>query len=212
MKKGLAIEAVDATHVESTWRDLEHRLSSSSVPPVATRPVDAVTLLERVQALGGEMARAKAPSALERRRRELVAALERELRAEDSASRGEAAQRGTGRVVELIRDDVHLAAKLRERVAKLRTRLDGAAGDLVEDALRSLRGRLDGLLRQARLGKIDAVVGYKRKLERQIENLAAGRFPAEMFNRLHLEGLIGDDEEYWPPEQEKWADEYENYK
>ena len=62
------------------------------------------------------------------------------------------------------------------------------------------------------LGKIDAVVGQKRKLERQIEDLAAGRFPPEMFGKLHLEGLIGDDEEYWPPEQERWADEYENYK
>ena len=68
------------------------------------------------------------------------------------------------------------------------------------------------MLRQARLGKIDAVVGQKRKLERQIEDLAAGRFPAEMFGKLHIEGLIGDDEEYWPPEPERWADEYENYK
>ena len=39
-----------------------------------------------------------------------------------------------------------------------------------------------------------------------------GRFPAEMFGKLHIEGLIGDDEEYWPPETERWADEYENYK
>ena len=79
-------------------------------------------------------------------------------------------------------------------------------------ALVDLRAKLDGMLRQARLGKIDAVVGQKRKLERQIEDLAAGRFPAEMFGKLHIEGLIGDDEEYWPPETERWADEYENYK
>jgi hypothetical protein len=56
------------------------------------------------------------------------------------------------------------------------------------------------------------VVGSKRNLEKQIEDLAAGRFPPEMYGRLHIEGLIGDDEEYWPPEPEIWLDEYENYK
>jgi hypothetical protein len=33
-----------------------------------------------------------------------------------------------------------------------------------------------------------------------------------MFGKLHIEGLIKDDEEYWPPEKEIWLDEYENYK
>ncbi|MFI5290100.1 MAG: hypothetical protein ACHQ17_10645, partial [Polyangia bacterium] len=90
--------------------------------------------------------------------------------------------------------------------------LDKASGELVRKALVDLRGRLDDLLRRARLGKIDAVVGSKRNLEKQIEDLAAGRFPPEMYGRLHIEGLIGDDEEYWPPEPEIWLDEYENYK
>ena len=72
--------------------------------------------------------------------------------------------------------------------------------------------RLHVLLRQARLGQIDAIVGKKKKLEIEISNLSKGRFPPEMFGKLHVEGLIGDDEEYWPFEGEYWSDEYENYK
>ncbi len=112
----------------------------------------------------------------------------------------------------MVQSDTRAAAALRGRVATLAWRIDAASGELIRQALVDLRGRLDAMLRQARLGKIDAVVGQKRKLERQIEDLAAGRFPAEMFGKLHIEGLIGDDEEYWPPEAERWADEYENYK
>ena len=39
-----------------------------------------------------------------------------------------------------------------------------------------------------------------------------GRYPPDMFAQLQLEGLMGDDEEYWPFEGEYWSDEYENYK
>jgi hypothetical protein len=112
----------------------------------------------------------------------------------------------------LIQADTERAAELRAHVAQLEARLDHASGELIEKALTGLRGHLEDLLRRARLGKIDAVVGQKRKLEKQIEDLAAGRFPPEMFGKLHIEGLIKDDEEYWPPEQEIWLDEYENYK
>ena len=111
------------------------------------------------------------------------------------------------------RTPIALAAhQLRARAATLAWKLDAASGELIRAGARRSARKLDGMLRQARLGKIDAVVGQKRKLERQIEDLAAGRFPAEMFGKLHIEGLIGDDEEYWPPEPERWADEYENYK
>ncbi len=41
---------------------------------------------------------------------------------------------------------------------------------------------------------------------------ARGRYPPDMFAQLQLEGLMGDDEEYWPFEGEYWSDEYENYK
>ena len=79
-------------------------------------------------------------------------------------------------------------------------------------ALVDLDKRLRELLRQARLTQIDAIIGKKKKLEIEIENLRDGRYPAELFATLQLEGLMGDDEEYWPFEGEYWSDEYENYK
>src|SRR5262249_3163608 len=73
--------------------------------------------------------------------------------------------------------------------------LVAAATGLADVWLGELSARLHVLLRQARLGQIDAIVGKKKKLEIEISNLSKGRFPPEMFGKLHVEGLIGDDEE-----------------
>jgi len=95
---------------------------------------------------------------------------------------------------------------------KLRARLVAATGLIANQALIELDRRLRDLLRQARLTQIDAIIGKKKKLEIEIEHLRDGRYPADLFATLQLEGLIGDDEEYWPFEGEYWSDEYENYK
>jgi tetratricopeptide (TPR) repeat protein len=97
-------------------------------------------------------------------------------------------------------------------VRRLRTRLVAAASAVAEQALVELDTRLRELLRQARLTQIDAVIGKKKKLEIEISNLREGRYPPDMFAKLQLEGLMGDDEEYWPFEGEYWSDEYSNYK
>ena len=68
------------------------------------------------------------------------------------------------------------------------------------------------VLTPGRLTLIDAVIGKKKKLEIEIANLRDGRYPPDMFAKLQLEGLMGDDEEYWPFEGEHWSDEYDNYK
>jgi hypothetical protein len=216
--RGLTHEAADVDHVEGEWRQLVRRVGREKVQSVSGGVVDAPLLLARVNALGAEVARAradarksdeakKALAALEVRRAELAATLGRMVEARGGGGAGE-----RNGLIGMMQRDVEAAAALRGRVAALAARIDSASGELIRQALVDLRGRLEGMLRQARLGKIDAVVGQKRKLERQIEDLAAGRFPAEMFGKLHIEGLIGDDEEYWPPERERWADEYENYK
>src|SRR5262249_26360314 len=145
--------------------------------------------------------------ALDGRRRDLRQRLVRAL----DASRGAIPSGATG-LQPMIAADLENARALSARAARLQARLHAASGQPGLAALVDLRGRVEEMLRRARLGKIDAVVGAKRKLEREIEDLAAGRFPPELFGRLHIEGLIGDDEEYWPPEAERWADEYENYK
>jgi hypothetical protein len=95
---------------------------------------------------------------------------------------------------------------------RLRARLVAAASAVAEQALVELDTRLRELLRQARLTQIDAVIGKKKKLEIEISNLREGRYPPDMFAKLQLEGLMGDDEEYWPFEGEYWSDEYSNYK
>jgi hypothetical protein len=129
-----------------------------------------------------------------------------------------------------LADEAHRAARL-ENVAKgpfakdaeatlalgvqarqLRGHLVAATGVIATAALADLDKRLRELLREARLTHIDAVIGEKKKLEIEIENLRAGRYPAELFATLQLEGLMGDDEEYWPFEGEYWSDEYENFK
>jgi len=95
---------------------------------------------------------------------------------------------------------------------KLRAHLVAATGVIANQALVDLDRRLRDLLRQARLTQIDAIIGKKKKLEIEIEQLRDGRYPADLFATLQLEGLMGDDEEYWPFEGEYWSDEYENYK
>ena len=102
--------------------------------------------------------------------------------------------------------------ELQQQTRRLRSQLVDATSAIAEAALIDLDKRLRRLLRQARLTHIDAVIGKKKRLEIEIANLAEGRYPTEMLGRLETEGLIGDDEEYWPYEGEYWADEYENYR
>jgi len=83
---------------------------------------------------------------------------------------------------------------------------------MVGDALVEADARLRAILRQTRLVHIDAVVGKKKKLEIEIGRLMEGKLTAESFRRMSVEGVIGDDEIYWPYEGEMWADEYENYR
>jgi len=129
-----------------------------------------------------------------------------------------------------LADEAHRAARLKNVAAgpyakeaaatlalgaearRLRARLVTATGLIANQALLDLDRRLRDLLRQARLTQIDAIIGKKKKLEIEIEHLRDGRYPADLFATLQLEGLIGDDEEYWPFEGEYWSDEYENYK
>jgi tetratricopeptide (TPR) repeat protein len=224
LARGLRAEARDAGHVVRAWNALVAKVSGTQVQPVAAGTLDAATLLRRTDELASEIARTRAAlrgkngseavelgkqiSALSQRQHELAATLTRVLDVHDQ--RGEKA--GATGLLPMVKADAEGAADLEKRAAALTSRLDGVSGDLIQNALVELRAHLEGLLRRARLGKIDAVVGAKRKLEREIENLAAGRFPPEMFGKLHIEGLIQDDEEYWPPEPEIWLDEYENYK
>ncbi|MEM9068975.1 MAG: tetratricopeptide repeat protein [Myxococcota bacterium] len=112
-------------------------------------------------------------------------------------------------VRELFREDAQTARRLPARVRDMRTRLIAEANAAAMRSLRTLRARLGGALRRSRIGRIDAVMGSKRRIEIQIESLAAGRFPPELVDPLRIQGLLRDDEEYWPFEGEFWSDEFD---
>lgn len=93
------------------------------------------------------------------------------------------------------------------RAERVRDDLASALANAERDALLGLRERLAKELRRARIGRIDAVMGKKRKLELEVESLNAGRFPPELPTRTQKPVLLRDDEEYWPFEGEAWSDE-----
>ena len=113
-----------------------------------------------------------------------------------------------GDFAQLLQHDATRAAAFERRVLEVRPRLVQAANERALAELRALHERLGGFLRRARIGRIDAVMGSKRRVERQIESLAAGRLPAELRDPLLTQGFLKDDEEYWPFEGEDWPDEY----
>ena len=75
-----------------------------------------------------------------------------------------------------------------------------------------MENELVRLFEKARLGKVDAVIGEKRMLEKEIEDLSADSFMPRSIGRVFRLGLISDTEEYWPPEEEVWEDEFQNWK
>jgi hypothetical protein len=133
---------------------------------------------------------------------------EAEHRARWLAAPGAAAPE-TAKAATVIERDAAHARALPSRVRAVREQLARAIDSRVEATLAELRDRIAGMLQRARIGRIDAVMGSKRRIELQIESLAAGRFPPELRDPLLVQGLLGDDEEYWPFEGEDWPDEYE---
>jgi hypothetical protein len=137
---------------------------------------------------------------------------EMESRVSDLAEQARRAARLTNVAGGRFSKDAETTLALAVEARKLRAQLVAATSVIANKALVDLDRRLRELLRQARLTHIDAVIGKKKKLEIEIANLRQGRFPADLFATLQLEGLMGDDEEYWPFEGEYWSDEYENFK
>jgi tetratricopeptide (TPR) repeat protein len=115
----------------------------------------------------------------------------------------------TGKLVDAIEADRRRIERLRLAALANAESIEGAAVGVATARLRTLQRRLDDLMGEARMGRIDAVLGAKKKLEIEVRDMAAGRFPPELFGKLEIEGVVGEDEEFWPYEGEYWADEYE---
>jgi hypothetical protein len=79
---------------------------------------------------------------------------------------------------------------------------------LAKDALHRVDLRLSRLLRRARLGRIESVLGRKRALEVEIEALNDGVLPGSALDSLDAARYLQDNEEYWPFEGDDWPDEF----
>ena len=108
----------------------------------------------------------------------------------------------------LIAADRELSTKLYQASAALRLQAEKQQLDLAQDALARLDMRLSRLLRRARLGRIETVLGKKRSLEVEIEALSQGLLPQTIVDSLDAQRYLQDDEEFWPFEGEDWEDEY----
>jgi hypothetical protein len=229
--------AGDAPGIVRAWSDLGKRVKTSNVGAIADDKTieeedaaDANSVLEDIRRLKKQITTAREQLARGVRDDtiEKDAAAEEaqrlvELQVEVDALEAKAARAADtldaqivdtagGGLGPLIRDDLDNARALEGASRDLVNRMSDAADQLAIDAIDRLYMDTRRVLDKAKLGKIDAVIGQKRKLDIEVTDLSSGRYPAELHGRLWEQGLIGDDEEFWPFEGEFWSDEYEGWR
>ncbi len=109
---------------------------------------------------------------------------------------------------DLFRMDSATSVQYAQALEVARKELDRAETLLAKDALRRVDLRLSRLLRRARLGRIETVLGRKRALEVEIEAINNGILPASALDSLDAARFLRDKEEYWPFEGDDWPDEF----
>jgi len=125
-----------------------------------------------------------------------------------AASEAAAGQAAGADLPDLLRTDAAYAALLGREIEGTRNELAAAESALAKDALHRLDLRLSRLLRRARLGRIESVLGKKRALEVEIEAINAGYLPKDALDSLDAARYMRDNEEYWPFEGDDWPDEF----
>jgi hypothetical protein len=159
-------------------------------------------LIRQVKATGGHAAELQQfeqeLGALEARARD-AARVERPVAVEAPGAQGLPA---------LVGADRERATALYAQAQGTRQELLGAQSAAAKDALVRLDLRLSRLVRRARLGRIETVLGKKRALEVEIEALSEGFLPQGAVDSLEAARYLRDDEEYWPYDGEDWTDEY----
>src|SRR5206468_1694364 len=126
--------------------------------------------------------------------------LEEKTRRASEVADARIAERADPRLRAMLQEDLGRSRALAEKANDLVSRMDAAAEKLTDRAVATEIEDLRRVIDKAELGKVDAVIGEKRKLEIEVEDLAQGRYPPEFYNKLYEQGDIADDEEYWPPE------------
>jgi tetratricopeptide (TPR) repeat protein len=175
----------------------------------ATRAREAKRALEGLEQQVADLEAARAPEGQVAPLRQQLADLRGRLAAGAAAGPRAGTSSGSGADLgDLLRADAARSAELRGRIDKTRAELGAAETALARDALHRLDLRLSRLLRRARLGRIETVLGRKRALEVEIEAIRLGYLPQDAVDSLEAARYLGDKEEYWPFEGDDWPDEY----
>jgi tetratricopeptide (TPR) repeat protein len=173
------------------------------------RSHDARDAIEGVEHQLADLEGARAPAdqiaAMRQQLSELKARLQRGAGATSSGA--VEAPAGTD-LPDLLRADISKGGEMQVRVATARKELGDAETALAKDALHRLDLRLSRLLRRARLGRIESVLGRKRALEVEVEAIRLGYLPQDAVDALDAARFLEDNEEYWPFEGDDWPDEY----
>ena len=146
--------------------------------------------------------------------RQDLAAIEVQARAARAATgsgspAGESAPNAaSGSLEDLLAAERARATELWGQAVTLREEVEKQQLSLAKDAFERVDKRLTRLLRRARLGRVETVLGKKRSLELEVEALSQGLLPKTIVDSLDAARHLGDDEEYWPFEGEDWEDEY----
>jgi len=109
---------------------------------------------------------------------------------------------------ELLARDAALASDLDAAAQQRLVELEGRRDALAREAVGRLERRLARLVRRARAGRIETVLGRKHALELEVEALSRGFLPQGAVDSLDAARYLSDDEEYWPFDGEDWEDEY----
>ena len=234
---GMHEQATTAPAVVRQWQQLARQVAETKVAAISTtrtleqeQLADANALVEDLRRLVAQIQSER--SELARARREGVIdgkdAAEQDARLDKLLDRARATERNAvaaaDRAAEaqttaaapgirpLIQGDIADARRLDKAAHDLYDKLSAAGDKLAQQAVDRLYTDTRRVLDKAKLGKVDAIIGQKRKLDIEVQDLAAGRFPEELIGRMWNASMIGDDEEYWPWQGEYWADEYEGWR
>ncbi len=196
--------------------DIERSLVAvGSLRPVAADDQETTQADEAEAALSGlrrqidDLEKSAPTSAVLASSRQQLAALEAQLGARKrvATTMRSPTERGTD-LPGLIGADADEAAKLTQAMDAMGRDLDEAERAMAQDAIHRLDLRLSRLLRRARLGRIESVLGKKRALEVEIEAINAGYLPRDAVDSLDAARYLEDNEEYWPFEGDDWPDEF----
>jgi TolA-binding protein len=234
---GLAAENATAGHTARSWRALGGRLArvvtretgqgETVAEEEARRTGDLLGEVRRLRAevrrerqalVEGQQTKQVSPDVVASRVPELetadraLAELEKRAEAAQIAADEKAANTGDPQIRAFVGQELSGALSLEGKGRELIADFEKTSEAAANAELARVRKDLERIVERAKLGKVDAVIGEKRKAEKDIEDLAAGTYVPPDLAKAFQQGLIEEDEIYWPPEEEVWEDEYDRWK